>query len=100
MKKTVYKEQLKNKSVDIDKMDIHFNREDAPPKTNDQSEKTKDKRPNQNVGSGKGGAYPYNINSNTSDETNETIQKTEFKQNTNNTFNKQEFIDSHKKNTR
>ena len=80
MKKTINRNDLKiNPSVDINKLDIHINK-DAPFKNDTtllKSEKengkasTKENVPNQNVGSNNGGVYLYNINSNTSDKTHE-----------------------------
>ena len=81
MKKTISRNDLKiNSSIDIDKLDIHINKEDAAPKTDTSLLKSKKENgkaiikqnvPNEYVGSDNGGVYPYNINSNTSDKTHE-----------------------------
>ena len=81
MKKTISRNDLKiNPSIDIDRLDIHINKEDAAPKTDISLLKSKKENgkaalkqnvPNEYVGSDNGGVYPYNINSNTSDKTHE-----------------------------
>ena len=81
MKKTISRNELKiSPLVDFNKLDIHINKEDAPPKNDNsllKSKKengtalTKQNIPKEYVGSDNGGVYPYNINSNTSDKTHE-----------------------------
>ena len=81
MKKTISRNDLQiSPSVDFNKLDIHINKEDAPPKTDTSLLKSKKENgkaaikqnvPNEYVGSDNGGVYPYNINSNTSDKTHE-----------------------------
>ena len=81
MKKTISRNELKiSPLVDFNKLDIHINKEDAPPKNYTSLLKSKKEIgtasikqnvPHEYVGSDNGGVYPYNINSNTSDKTRE-----------------------------